>query len=220
MTMDLLTDRRSVRLAADEFGRGGSRRPRALLLTALACERDAVVRHIAGCRPLALSGPMTVEIGQFDSGAGPWMVFVGEMGRSNIVAANLTSSAISAIRPRVVLMVGIAGGRREVRRGDVVAAEKVYYYESGKEELRVVIPLPLPGRYRGALLRFRSRKVFLPSPIVYNASGNLVREARRALHDQEWRSSIIDLEVGQQPTAYIGPVASGGVVVKARGRAE
>lgn len=55
-----------------------------------------------------------------------------EVGMGSMPSGQATLQAVERYRPRLVVFVGIAGGIKDVRIGDVVIADKVYYYESGK----------------------------------------------------------------------------------------
>ncbi len=55
-----------------------------------------------------------------------------EVGVGSTKSGMSTLSAIEKYQPRLVLFIGVAGGIKDVAIGDVVVADKVYYYESGK----------------------------------------------------------------------------------------
>ncbi|MDR6772675.1 5'-methylthioadenosine/S-adenosylhomocysteine nucleosidase [Azospirillum sp. BE72] len=105
----------------------------AIIMTAIPVETSHVLQHLQGLRREMRRGSL-FHIGQFSGQTGNWNVVVGEMGAGNAMAALLTERTIAEFKPDIALFVGIAGGMKDVRIGDVVVASSVYGYESGKIE--------------------------------------------------------------------------------------
>jgi nucleoside phosphorylase len=109
--------------------------PRVVILTALAEEFLAIEKHVPERQELEHPDGTVYERGRFESGGAVWDVLIVETGQGNRRAANETQRAIAFFSPDVVLFVGVAGGRKGVSIGDVVASEKIYNYESGRDEI-------------------------------------------------------------------------------------
>ncbi|MBR9800808.1 5'-methylthioadenosine/S-adenosylhomocysteine nucleosidase, partial [bacterium] len=107
------------------------------IITALPVEREAVVRRLENCTKQQFDGePLTFYNGtlKIPGEAHPYTIVVTqllEMGISD--AAIATTNVINRWHPRIVLMVGIAGGvKGKAELGDVLVSQYAYYYEPGK----------------------------------------------------------------------------------------
>src|SRR5216683_5820236 len=132
---------------------------RIVILTALPVELEAVIRHLTGIVEESHRRGTVYHRGQFPS----WEVLVAEVGSGNLSAAIETERIVEYFDPELALFVGVAGRIKDVDLGDVVAATKVYGYESGAD-----------------------REQFQPRPDVGLSSYPLVREARAVAEEEQW----------------------------------
>jgi len=163
---------------------------RALVVTALALEYKAVRARLHNVREATHPQGTVYEVGDFagDDG-GVWSICIAEIGPGNAVAAAETERAINYFEPDIVLFVGIAGGLKDVSIGDVVAATKVYGYESGK-----------------------ATRAFSTRPDSYRSSYELQQRARAEAKRENWLAQVgtptkRDFEV------LVAPIASGEKVI-------
>jgi len=87
--------------------------------------------------------------------------------------------------------VGIAGGIKDVRLGDVVAATKVCGYEGGAD-----------------------RDHFQPRPDIGLSSYPLVQEAQIVAREEKWLAGVHQGASDVKPQAFVGPIAAGAKVIK------
>jgi len=173
---------------------GGSERIPVLILTALPLECKAVLSHIADLREEVLWSGTLVDVGTFGTRDGAIRVGVVEVGAGNIPTAATAQEVFSHFKPKAMFFVGVAGGLKDVQLGDVVAATRVYGFESGK-----------------------AADDFLPRPDVAQSSHRLIQRARAVARAERWRER---LEPGSPmagdpaaPLVHIGPIAAGSQVV-------
>jgi nucleoside phosphorylase len=166
---------------------GGEAIPsRVVILTALAEEFLEVEKHVPNLQQRQHPDGTIYECGRFERGGAVWDVAIVETGQGNSSAADETRRAIEFFKPDVVMFVGVAGGRKETQIGDVVAADKVYNYESGKDE-----------------------DIFKPRPEAGRSSYPLEQRARSIARD--WLR--LQQRDASKPRAFVGPIAAGEVVV-------
>lgn len=163
--------------------------PRVVILTALAEEFLAVEKYVPERQELKHPDGTVYERGRFESGGAVWDVLIVETGQGNRRAANETQRAISFFRPDVVLFVGVAGGRKDVSIGDVVASEKIYNYESGRDEID----------------GFKTR------PEAERPDYKLEHRARAIV--RSWMRRKRESGEERLPTAFVGAIAAGESVV-------
>jgi len=167
-----------------------------LIVTALALERAAVRPHLDQVRIESLDG-LYADLGTFDPGASPQRVAVVETGAGNVPAAVLTTLAEELLRPRLIVMVGVAGGVKDVVVGDVVASSKVYWIEGGKE-----------------------KDTLAPRPDFAPVSVALVQLARAVSADGRWIERAAATGGGRwqdrAPGSLVAPIVTGEKVVAAQ----
>jgi nucleoside phosphorylase len=169
---------------------GKLRKPRVVILTALLVERQAISSHL-----LQLHEEIHPEGTVYWSGIFPckgciWDVKLVEIGPGNSGASFETERAISYFNPDVTFFTGVAGGLKDVRIGDVVAATRVYNYESGKASV-----------------------TFQPRPEVGNSTYRMVSRARAEVGSKDWLRRIKGAMPILEPKVHVGPIAAGEKVV-------
>jgi nucleoside phosphorylase len=108
-----------------------------LIVTALKVEREAVLAQLTNAVKIQKEDSPTyytssVAVGETQTYS---IVVVSLLEMGNTEAAVRTASAIAEFKPRCVLMVGIAGGiESQVKLGDVIVANQIFYYELAKQK--------------------------------------------------------------------------------------
>lgn len=158
---------------------------RALILTAIGIEFKAVCDNLTSIRKESHKGNI-YHIGKFSSGLNSWDVMVAETGMGNSIAATETERAISYFKPRIAIFVGVAGGIKDVKIGDVVAATKIYNYESA-----------------------RAGDKFHTRPELCKSSYSMKQLAKTESSDAKWLERIKSPKLEPIPNVYVKPIASG-----------
>jgi nucleoside phosphorylase len=124
--------------------------PAAVLCTPIDLERHAVLDLLEGHEFIDHEiGGNVYRQTEFEGPQGSWNLVLAMTGRGNERAAAAAEHALSLWRPQILVLCGVAGGRRDARIGDVVAATKVYGYETGQDTDAGLLPRPdsLPASY-------------------------------------------------------------------------
>jgi tetratricopeptide (TPR) repeat protein/nucleoside phosphorylase len=157
-----------------------------IILTALPVEFQAVVAYLQETQEIIHPQGTIYRVGSFVGNYGPLRVAVAQIGMGGGSAAVETERAIHFFRPHLLLFVGIAGGLKDVQLGDVVAATKVYAYESGK-----------------------AGQTFELRPEVWRASYPLEQRARHEVSEEAWHARLKRTPPDTIPRAHIGALAAG-----------
>ena len=157
-----------------------------LIQTALSLEFKAVKAFLENIK--VEEHPSTNSI--YDKGTyGSHEVLVVETGAGNVRAADETGRAINFFKPDFVFFVGVAGGLKDVKLGDVVASSKVIGFEMGKDDTE-----------------FKPRLDTIP------ASYKLEQIAKHVLREGNWKE-LIKVNNRIIPEAFVQPIAAGEKVV-------
>ncbi|NEP14800.1 MAG: 5'-methylthioadenosine/S-adenosylhomocysteine nucleosidase [Symploca sp. SIO2C1] len=166
--------------------------PRAVILTALPVEYQAVRTYLIKLREKEHPQGTIYEEGKFVANGQEWEVGIAEIGAGNTVAAAATERVIAYFKPNILLFVGIARGIKDVKIGDVVAATDVYGYESGKVG-----------------------DGFFTRPKVGKSADRLVHRARAEARKQEWLQRLSSNPVSE-PCVFVAPIAAGQKVIASK----
>lgn len=104
----------------------------AVVLTALPLEFQEVVSRLDNVAMLTSPRGKRISLGYYRGGNRTWLVAVACTGRGNNIAALMNYEYLQELEPELAVFIGIAGGLRDVAVGDVVIADRVFNYESGK----------------------------------------------------------------------------------------
>jgi nucleoside phosphorylase/AAA+ ATPase superfamily predicted ATPase len=167
--------------------------PRAVILTALPLEYLAVRNHLTNLQEETHPQGNVYERGEFSANGQVWEVGIVEVGAGNVVTSAEAERAIAHFNPSVVLFVGIAGGIKDVAIGDVVAATKVYGYESGK-----------------------AKQVFEPRPNVGVVGFNLEQRARAEAKKEDWLKRLSAPLSEPTLKVFVAPIAAGEKVIASK----
>ncbi|HEY0757496.1 MAG TPA: TIR domain-containing protein [Ktedonobacteraceae bacterium] len=162
---------------------------RVLIITSLLEEYEAVRYHLHDVRE-EIELRFIYERGSFMVAGGLfWEVSIIAVSGGNAGAALETERAIQHFQPELVLLVGIAGGLRDVEVGDVVVATKIYTYEHRKTSTS-----------------------FLVGQEIVSASYVLEQKARVVASAREWLKRLplpSLLPHLREPEVYLGPIIAG-----------
>jgi nucleoside phosphorylase len=159
-----------------------------LVVTALDVETKAVLRHVGEDWTEEVDGTGTVYYrGRFEN----WEVVVVEAGPGNTSTAVLASVAAVHFSPNVSLFVGVGGGIKDVKLGDVVVATKVHGYEAGKD----------------------TAGGFKPRPDLDRGGHPLTQRARAMRKRNEWHQRLNPDLSAVKPELFVEPIAAGEKVV-------
>ncbi len=165
---------------------------RAVVLTALSVEFQAVCAHLTARRTDVQPTGGVYEIGVYPTTERAWEVCVAAVGTGATSVAIEAEQAVRYFDPRVLMVVGIAGGLKDTAIGDVVVCTKMYAYQfAGKED------------------RFSAR------PDVFVTSPRVLARARAEAHRKDWFHKI-KAPPANPPRILLGPMAAGERVVADR----
>ena len=167
--------------------------PLAVILTALPVEYLTVRKHLTDLKEEMHPQGTIYERGQFVRDNKPWEVGIAEVGAGNAGAAVEAERALNYFKPDVLFFVGIAGGIKDVDVGDVVAATKVYGYESGKV----------------------GENEFATRPAVGHSTYAVVQRAKSEARKGEWIKRIHG-DTSAKPQVFVAPIAAGEKVIASR----
>jgi len=158
----------------------------AVILTSHPDDYQAIRAHLADLEEETHPQGTVYELGQFSSNGQTWEVAIAEIDNSNASAASETERAINHFKPDVILLVSAAVGIKDVSLGDIVVANKVYGYESG-----------------------RAGNEFRPRTETQKPSYQLQARAKAERKKLDWLNRSLHRTPGSSPSVLLAPVASG-----------
>lgn len=158
------------------------------ILSPIEVEYKAVRNYLQHIERQDVNG-LLYEAGDYQGTHHSYRVIIRQTGPKNTDIALATEKVINGFKPDIILLVGIAGGVKDVTTGDVVVGTKAYGFDAGK-----VLDDHLAAR---------------PDTIYYDAE--LIEQARYMIHQDNWTQMIANWN-GLNKVIF-GPIASSDKVI-------
>lgn len=158
------------------------------ILSPIELEYMAVRRYLKNIQRQDREGYI-FETGSFDGVHHVYKIIIRQTGSKNTDIALATDQMIRLFTPDAIFVVGIAGGVKDVKVGDVVVGTKAYGFDAGK-----VMDGYLAAR---------------PDSFLYDI--HLLEQARFVKRQDNWETTINGWQVGHN--VIFGPIASSDKVI-------
>lgn len=159
-------------------------RPRVLVLSALNEEFPSLVQHIENPTEKVL-GEILFTTGLLKNVSQEIEIYAAVIGQGNNKAASYFTTALHEIKPNASFFLGVAGGLKDVKKGDVVFASAVHFYERGKV----------------------TDEAFLPRVDSVPINSLLEQSALSVARTTKWKDRITDKDF--EPNAFVKPIVAG-----------
>jgi nucleoside phosphorylase len=169
----------------------GPREPCVVVFTALGVEYEAMREYVVGPIRKQEERGTLYEVGTLPGAHRHWHIALTQTGPGSTTVGVQLDRAIRVFRPQIALFVGIAGGRKDVTLGDVVAADVVYNYEWGKSTL----------------------DGFQPRIRIHYSAHRLLQRAQLVARENRWQARIRPNCPEQPPASFVKPIVTGDKVV-------
>ena len=171
-----------------------------LILSALEKkERQIVLNHLPG--HTVIKHPVT-ETDYYEAirtvNGNTQRIILGKTDQTNYNAGIETERAISHFNPKFIFFIGVAGGLKDVKVGDIVIGQDVYGYERGKADS------VKDGE--------QTKSIFKPRPKFGLSSYSIEKAATGYAHSSEWKNTaltLVDNRFQECIEVYTGTIASG-----------
>jgi len=158
-----------------------------VILTPIYLEYSIVRNFLSDIKVKRYNG-FTCEVGQFQGIHHNYRIAIRETGARETAAALATQEVIEQLKPSILILLGICGGIKDVKIGDVVVGTKAYGYEAGKE----------------------TPNGFVARPESYHYDKELIEHIKILLHHSNWKKRSTE---SQNAIVVFGPIASGNKVI-------
>lgn len=165
--------------------------PQVIVFSALGVEYSALRDFLTGPVHRREEGGTVYEVGTLHGVRGLWDVTLVETGPGSTAAGVQLDRAVRIFEPEVALFLGVAGGRKDVARGDVVIADAIYDYELGKSTL----------------------EGFKPRMRTHYPAYRLLQWARLVARENQWQRRIRPVCPEPPPSSFVKPIVTGGKVI-------
>lgn len=162
------------------------RAPTAVIFTTASTEHEVIASHITNIREEVHPRGTIYTRGIFATPGGFWNIAIVEIASGNPGASFEVERAVGHFMPELILFIDIAQGFNGVMPGDVVAATKIYNYESG-----------------------RIRAQFEPIPVLWSSTYRMEQRARAEARKHDWLRRLDGSNAGQVPHVIVAPMVAG-----------